>query len=62
MPVTLVKTDKYNGKYVALNKIGDSKVISSGKNASRVHSAAKKKGHKNPIIFFVPEKDTAHLY
>jgi hypothetical protein len=54
--------DKYGGKYVATKSFKDKKVISFGKNPSKVFEKAKKKGVKDPVIFYVPEKDMVHIY
>ncbi|MBM4135624.1 MAG: succinyl-CoA synthetase subunit alpha [Nitrospira sp.] len=54
--------DKYGGKYVATKSFKNKKVISFGTDPLKVFEEAKKKGAKDPVIFYVPEKDTVHIY
>ncbi len=54
--------DKYSGQYVATKSFKDNKVISFGKDPSKVLEDARKKGAKDPVIFYVPEKDMIHIY
>jgi hypothetical protein len=59
----LVKdAEKYGGKYVATRSFKDKKVISSGSDPATVFEEAKKKGARDPVVFYVPEKDTVHIY
>jgi len=44
---------KYRGKWVALTE-DEKKVISFSKSAKKTLEEAKKRGHKNPILFRVP--------
>jgi hypothetical protein len=53
---------KYVGKYVATRSFKDKIVICSGKSIKAVFFAAKKKGTKDPVVFYVPEKHMAHIY
>lgn len=62
-PRTLLsKGDKYRGKYVALKSFSSKTVIGSGTKPKTVLKAAQKKGVKEPVIFYVPEKDVKHIY
>jgi len=54
--------EKYSGKYVATRSFKDKKVLSSGNDPMKVFNMAKKKGAKDPVIFYVPEKDMVHIY
>jgi hypothetical protein len=59
----LVKdSHKYSGKYVAVRSVRSKTVICSGINPARVMAAARKKGAKEPAIFFIPQKDTVYIY
>lgn len=59
----LVKDSKrYGGKYVAIRSVKNKEVLSSGKDPSKVYDKAKDKGAKDPIIFYVPKKDSVHIY
>jgi hypothetical protein len=40
----------------------DKKVLSSGADPAKVFSEAKSKGAKDPVVFYVPEKDMVHIY
>ncbi len=64
MPVvTLVKNAKqYRGQYVTTKSFQDKEVITHGKDPVKVIEEAKKKGIKEPVIIYVPEKEVAHLY
>lgn len=46
---------KYKGRWVAL-KDDEVTVVGSGKTAKEALKAAKKKGHKNPILTHMPDK------
>lgn len=48
---------QYKGLWVAL-KDDEVTVISSGKSLDETSKKAEKKGFKNPIFYFVPEKMT----
>ena len=52
----------YCGKYVATRSFLSKKVEASGANAEKVYNKAIKNGIKNPVVFFVPEKDMVHIY
>ena len=61
--ITLLNnSEKYSGKYVALKSFKEKDAITSGKNPLMVYNKAKKAGAKNPVILYVPEKDTIHIY
>ncbi len=59
---TYVSQKRYMGKYVALKSFVDKKVVASGKRPSEVAEHAGKKGVKNPVIVFVPEKNISQIY
>jgi len=56
MTIRLVKTTKYNGRYVALSSEKGRKVIASGKSPAKVFENAVKQGIAKPLIFYVPKK------
>jgi len=59
----LVKNaEKYGGKYVATRSFKNKNVLSSGDDPTKVFNEAKSKGAKDPVIFYVPEKDMVHIY
>jgi len=53
---------KYSGRYVATASFEDATVITSGKDPARVHATAKKRGAKDPVVFYIPQKDMVHIY
>lgn len=63
MKHTILKSDseKYNGKFVAVRSFKNNEVLCSGKDPGRVLSRAKKQA-KNPVIFYIPQKDVIHIY
>ena len=54
--------EKYVGKYVATESFNDKVVIASGKDANAVIARAEEKGFKSPVVFFIPDKNTLHIY
>ena len=52
----------YGGKYVALRSFNEKDAISSGDNPVDVYAEAKSKGAADPVIFYVPEKNSIHVY
>ena len=59
----LITSDtNYAGKYVATASFNTTKVIASGKDPKGVISRANKKGCESPVVFFVPDKNTLHIY
>ena len=53
--------EKYAGKYVATKSFKDKKAICSGLDPVKVVRNAKKKGAKDPVVFYVPKKDTVYI-
>jgi hypothetical protein len=60
--VLLSDGEKYGGQYVATRSFEDKKVISHGSEPSQVFNEARKKGVKEPVVFYVPEKDMVQIY
>jgi len=56
MAKILVKTNKYNGKYVAIKSLNDSKVVGSGKDPKTALRRAAAKGFDDPVLVYIPEK------
>jgi hypothetical protein len=63
MGTAILKDDgkKYGGKFVAIRSFNNNEVLCSGKDPAAVFSRAKKKA-KNPVVFYVPQKNTIHIY
>lgn len=51
--------EPFKGMWVALTD--SDKVISAGTSAKKAYDAALKKGHKEPILFKVPQHDLPHV-
>jgi hypothetical protein len=63
MDIVLVNNaEKYAGNYVATTSFQDKDPICFGRGLLDVYREAVKMGVKNPVVFYVPEKDVAHLY
>jgi hypothetical protein len=62
MSKVLVKTDKYNGRYVAMKSFEDSTVVGSGEDPETALKEAAAKGFKDPVLVFIPEKEMVHIY
>lgn len=60
--VLLNNGEQYGGKYVALRSFRDKNAISFGDNPLEVYNEAKSKGASDPVIFYVPEKNSIHVY
>ncbi len=54
--------EKYSGKYVAKKSFQDLAVISAGSDPQEVMKEAQQKGVKDPVVFYIPEKDLLHIY
>ena len=62
MEQVLIKENKYNGRYVAIKDFGDSTVIADGNDPKEAYDKAIKQGYPNPVIVFIPAKDTVQIY
>jgi hypothetical protein len=62
MDQVLVKDDKYRGKYLAMRDFDKYSIIASDADPVKVHEKAVKKGCKDPVIIYVPEKDMVQIY
>jgi len=64
MPTNIMvkNIEKYSGKYVATRSFKNKTAVCSGSDPSKVLDEAKKKGVRNPVVFYVPEKDMIHIY
>jgi len=62
MDRVLVKTDRYNGRYVALKSFNDNRIVGSGKDPETALKEAAAKGFKDPVLVYIPEKEMVHIY
>ena len=60
--ILLKDSEKYGGRFVALRSFQNKKVVSSGTDPAEVCAKARKKGVKDPVIFYVPKKGMVHIY
>lgn len=60
--VLLKDGNKYGGKYVATRSFSNSEVLSSGADPAKVLERARKKGARDPVVFYVPVKGMVHIY
>lgn len=59
---TVIKNNRYNGKYVALENFDSHKVIGDGKTVEEAYNKAITKGYKEPVMLFVPVKGKVQIY
>jgi hypothetical protein len=62
MEKLLVTTDEYNGRYVAMKSFDDNTIVGVGDNPEEALKDAERKGFKNPVLLYIPEKDLVHIY
>lgn len=59
---TLLKSNDFNGRYVAMKDFSDYTVIADGATPQEAYEKASKKGCKNPVVTFVPTKGMVQIY
>jgi hypothetical protein len=62
MEKVMIKTDKYNGRYVAMKSFDDHTVVGVGDDPETAIKDATSKGYKNPVLLYIPEKELVHIY
>ncbi|MBU0693279.1 MAG: hypothetical protein KKC11_01210 [Candidatus Omnitrophica bacterium] len=62
MVKTLIKSTKYDGKYVALEDFDSHKVVGDGKTPREAYDKAIAKGYLEPVIVFAPIKGRIQIY
>lgn len=55
-------SEDYGGMYVAQPDFENPKVIACGADPRKVTQEAKDKGFAEPVVYFVPAKDTVQIY
>ena len=58
----LVNTNEYNGRYVALKSFEDHSVVGVGDDPESALEDARGKGVEAPVLVYVTETDTVHIY
>ena len=59
---TLLRSNNYNGKYVAFSDFKDTSVVGEGSTPKEAYDQAVKKGFKDPVVTFVPIKGMVQIY
>lgn len=62
MERVLVKTDEYNGRYVAMKGFDDHTIVGVGDDPETALKDAISKGYKEPVLLYIPEKELVHIY
>ncbi|MEI9475192.1 MAG: DUF5678 domain-containing protein [Deltaproteobacteria bacterium] len=64
MPIKMLTKDgkKYGGKYVATRSFKNRSVVCAGTDPIKVVAEAKKRGVQEPVLIYIPEKGTIHIY
>jgi hypothetical protein len=58
----LVKTDKYNGRYVAMKGFDDNTIVGVGDDPQEALKDAEEKGYKDAVLLYIPESNMVHIY
>jgi hypothetical protein len=58
----MIFQEGFEGKYVALRSFTDNKPIASDKDPKKVIKIAAGQGVLEPVVFFVPDANSASLY
>jgi hypothetical protein len=58
----LVTTDEFNGRYVAMKSVNDNTIVGVGEDPEKALEDAERKGFKNPVLLYVPERDVVQIY
>ena len=59
---TLIKSNKFAGKYVAMKSFSDHTVVGEGTTSKEAFDKASKKGYKNLVVTFVLIKNMTQIY
>ena len=62
MEKVLIKTDEYNGRYVAMKSFDDPTVVGAGDDPATSLKDAASKGYDDPVLLYVPEKEAVLIY
>lgn len=62
MSPVLVKEAKYQGKYVAMVSLSDTRIVACDKDPFRVIVKAEGKGHPDAVVVFVDTIETARTH
>ncbi len=62
MEQTLLQTDRYNGRWVAMKSFENHTVVGVGDDPEAALHDARAHGHENPVILYIPEKEVVYIY
>lgn len=62
MEKVLVTTEEFNGRYVAMKDVDDNTIVGVGDDPEKALNDAVKKGFRNPVLLYIPERDIVHIY
>jgi len=62
MDKVIIKTNEYNGRYVAMKSFEDPTVVGAGDDPATALRDAASKGYDDPVLLYVPEKEAVLIY
>ena len=62
MEQVLIKEEKFEGRYVALQDIDHPSPVADGKSPEEVYKSAVKQGFTDPLILYVPHHGMVQIY
>ena len=61
-PIDSKAIKKYSGCFVAMPSFKDKTIIAYDKKPAKVYKESSKRGFKDPVVVFVPAKDTTYVF
>lgn len=58
----LVEDEKYRGRHVAIIDSECPEVVGDGDTPEEALAKAKQNGYEDPLLLYVPEEDSVHIY
>lgn len=62
MVQTLVQSNDFIGKYLAMKSFEDATIVGSGNSPKEAYDEAQKQGYNEPVIAFMPVKGMVQIY
>lgn len=60
--LNVADAEKYSGQYVAMSAFEDGRVVASGADPGKALQDAVANGYPDPVLVYIPEKDTIYIY